>query len=301
MATVEIGSASNCPTESYDSGTVAARGNAQPGRRRWRGANSCALAAQPRRYPAPGSVPQTRRSGAGSDTLDQVISWPAIAASNNAEWSDAVCRTHGIEAEVDDYAWTSRTRTPPLYPDAVTLVPDPSLPELLARIDSSPGCSIKDSFASLDLAVYGFRVLFDAQWIVRAPTEPQAIAASPRWTVVRNVDVFATWENVWRAGDGPLDVLRADLLYTEAVTVLAAQVDDRIVGGAVLNRSAAVVGISNFFAEDPITSESWQGCLALASALFPGATLMGYESGDTLDAVRTRGTGFAATSPRMTR
>jgi hypothetical protein len=29
------------------------------------------------------------------------------------------------------------------------------------------GCSIKDSFASLDLTARGFRVLFDAQWIVR--------------------------------------------------------------------------------------------------------------------------------------
>jgi hypothetical protein len=31
------------------------------------------------------------------------------------------------------------------------------VPELLARIDTSVGCSIKASFASLDLATYGFR------------------------------------------------------------------------------------------------------------------------------------------------
>jgi len=30
---------------------------------------------------------------------------------------------------------------------------------LLARIDRSVGCSIKDSFVSLDMAAYGFRVL----------------------------------------------------------------------------------------------------------------------------------------------
>lgn len=92
--------------------------------------------------------------------------------------------------------------------------------------------------------------------------------------VVRDVDVFATWEHAWRARGGPRDVLRADLLYAEAVTLLAAYADERIVGGAVLHRSAAVVGVSNLFAEDSIASESWQGCLALASALVPGATLV---------------------------
>lgn len=221
--------------------------------------------------------------------------WPTIAAANNAERCDAVCRTHGIEAKVDTRAWTSKTRTPPLYPDVVTFVPDPSVPELLDRIDASPGCSIKDSFASLDLTRHGFRLLFDAQWIVRTPIDPQALPASPRWTVVRDVDAFRTWENAWRGEGGPLDVLRADLLRTQAVTVLAAWVDDRIVAGAVLSRSPAVVGISNFFAEDPIAVESWTHCLALASALFPGATLVGYESGETLGVVRTLG--FDAVDP----
>jgi hypothetical protein len=224
-----------------------------------------------------------------------VSSWPAIAAANNAEWCDAVCRAHGIETEVDAQAWTSRSRTPPLYPDAVTLVPHPPVPELLARIDSSPGCSIKDSFASLDLTGYGFRVLFDAQWVVRAPIDPPALPDSPRWVVVRDVDGFGAWENAWQSRDGAPDVLRADLLRTQSVTVLGAHVDDRVVGGAVLNRSAAVVGISNFFAEDPITSISWQGCVALVCALVPGATLVGYESGQTLGAVRTDG--FTAVGP----
>ena len=222
-------------------------------------------------------------------------SWPAIAAANNAEWCDAVCRTHGIEAEGDGRAWASRTRTPPLYPDAVTLVADPLVCELLGRIDASPGCSIKDSFASLDLTGHGFRVLFDARWIVRSPADPQAVPADPRWMVVRNIEAFTAWEQAWRGPDGPPGVLRADLLRTKAVTLLAAEIDERIVGGAVLSRSAEVVGISNFFTEDPITAESWQGCLALVNALFPGVTLVGYESGDALDVAQTHG--FEAVGP----
>jgi hypothetical protein len=218
-----------------------------------------------------------------------VGSWAAIAAANNAEWCDAVCRTHSLQSDVDAHAWTSRTRTPPLYPDAVTLVADPSIPDLLARVDSSPGCSIKDSFALLDLTAYGFRMLFDAHWTVRAPMDLPAIQAGPRWMVVRDVDAFRAWEDAWRGGDGPVDVLRPELLRIPSVTVLGAQIDDGIVGGAVLSRSAAAVGISNVFAEEPFNSDIWQGCLALANAAFPGVPLVGYESEGALEVVRAHG------------
>jgi hypothetical protein len=56
-------------------------------------------------------------------------------------------------------------RSPSLYPDAVTLREHASAHDLLPRIDSSPGCSVKDSFASVDLSADGFRLLFEAEWI----------------------------------------------------------------------------------------------------------------------------------------
>src|SRR5688572_20466506 len=90
-----------------------------------------------------------------------------LAAANNAEWCDVVCRTHGLDPVFDWDAWTSRARTPLLYPDAVTLVPDLSVSELLDRVDRDAGCSIKDSFGSLDLTAFGFRTLFEAQWIMQ--------------------------------------------------------------------------------------------------------------------------------------
>jgi len=73
------------------------------------------------------------------------------------------------------------------------------------------------------------------------------------------------------------------------VVVLAARTSERVVAGAVLNRSADVVGLSNFFSESRITSASWGGCLALAGTLFPGSVLVGHESGDALDAARDHG------------
>jgi len=74
------------------------------------------------------------------------------AALNNAEWCDAFCRTHGIGGNFDAAAWISAERTPALYPDAVTLASGCAADRLIARVDASPGCSIKDSFADLDLS-----------------------------------------------------------------------------------------------------------------------------------------------------
>jgi hypothetical protein len=206
----------------------------------------------------------------------------SLAAANNAEWCDAVCRSHGVDTRFDDDAWTARSRTPPFYPDAVTLTPDPSIPELLGRIEASAGCSIKDSFASLDLQPHGYRVLFEAEWIARPPT-----AASPPepaeadWEVLNDPEAFTAWERAWR-GDGPADVLRAELLDDAAVTLLAARGGDRVVAGAVLNRSAEVVGISNLFGRR-------DGCIAFAAALVPGSTLVGYDTGDALETARANG------------
>jgi hypothetical protein len=213
------------------------------------------------------------------------------AAANNAGWCDLVCRSHGLVPAVDRDAWTSRVRTPVLYPDAVTLAGDVSVPDLLARVDATAGCSVKDSFASLDLSASGFRVLFDAAWIVRPPVAVLAVptAGEVAWDVVRAADDFAAWERAWRGDDGPAGVLRAGLLDHPAVTVLAARDGDRVSAGAVLYHGAGVVGISNLFADPGRGSAAWAGCLALVDTTFPRSTLVGYESGDALDAALAAG------------
>ncbi len=215
--------------------------------------------------------------------------WNRIAARNNAEWCDAVCRSHGARTQFRDDAWTTPTRSPTYYPDAVTLVPDLSVPDLLSRIDVSPGCSIKDSFASLDLTRHGFRVLFDAAWIVLTATPPAPNAGAARWEVVRDVDGLARWVDAWRGESGPEHVLRAELLDRDSVAVLAARDGDRVMAGAICNRSANAIGISNFFATDGVTAATRPGCLALAGAHFAMSSFVGYESGDELAAAQRDG------------
>jgi hypothetical protein len=209
------------------------------------------------------------------------------AAANNADWCALVCRTHGLETTLAADAWTSSSRTPPYYPDAVTLVPDLAIPDLLARIDNSSGCSIKDSFASLDLTTYGFQVLFEAQWLVRLPRPLPARASADTWSIVKDADSFAKWERAWQRHHEEGDVLRAGLLDVSSVTVLAEWNDDGVVAGAVLNRSSEVVGISNFFADPLDVGASWGACIDFISTLFPEAFLAGYESEPSLIAQRS--------------
>lgn len=213
----------------------------------------------------------------------------ALAAAGNAAWCDVVCRAHGLDPVLDGDAWTSPIRTPPSYPDAVTLKPDVCVAELLERVDGGAGCSIKDSFASLDLTPFGFRVLLDAQWIVQTLRERRSALAGPTWRVVRDTDAFEAWRRSWERDIGAPGVLTADLLDEGSVFVLAGHVADTVVAGAVSTCSAHVVGISNFFADPGAVAVSWDGCLALASTLFPDEVLVGYETGDALDAACAHG------------
>jgi hypothetical protein len=232
---------------------------------------------------------QTRTSarqvhvGRTSVTMRRMDARRTLAALNNAEWCDVMARSHGVETEIDREVWIARTRTPPYYPDAVTLVPEPAIPDLLRRIDASAGCSIKDSFATLDLAGFGFRVLFDARWITRRLDVPAAAGVEPAWVRIHEASALAAWETAWSGGAGLQGLFRADLLALDAVTVLVAYEADRIVAGAVLNRSTDVVGVSNVFSLPGRERAAWQGCLARASTLYPGATMVGYQWGRDLD------------------
>jgi hypothetical protein len=223
-----------------------------------------------------------------------VGAWQKLGAENNARWCDLVLGCHWGQGDFAQDAWTSRARTPPLFPDAVTLVPLPSVPDLLSRIDPSPGCTIKDSFASLDLAPYGFRVLFDAQWIMSPAPPARAWSVPSDWTEFTDPGGLGFWEEAWCQGDGPRGLFLPGLL-SEAVDVLGRTENDRILAGGILNRSVGAVGISNVFSEAGQGSETWSGLAQCARAFFPDLPLIGYERGEAL--VDAQNSGFQAVGP----
>jgi hypothetical protein len=209
------------------------------------------------------------------------VRWQDLAAANNAQLCDAVAHTHSLRGVFTRDAWRCPARTPMLYPDVVTLVADVSAVDLLARIDNSPGASIKDSYASLDLSSHGYKVLFDARWIMRRIDGRQSRQQS-EWSTVETADDFAAWEIGWRGKTGPADVLLRSLLTQPGITIARKNGTDEI-AGAIFNRSDEVVGISNTFASGGVET-LWQECADCAGALFGAVTLVGYESGAELDA-----------------
>jgi hypothetical protein len=208
----------------------------------------------------------------------------AAAARNNAEWCAAVCRSHGIPEAFGAFAWTSSGRPPLYYPDAVTLRPDTVPADFLPAIDAArPGCSVKDSFASLDLTGYGFRALFDAQWIHRPAGIPVPAAVPGLRAAQVPVGRLGAWQAAWHGDDETPDVFRPALLDDPAVRVLAVEDGTTLAGGAVLNRTAELIGLSNLFAvggTDP--AAIWSCALTAATDHFPGLPIVGYEHGNDL-------------------
>jgi hypothetical protein len=214
-----------------------------------------------------------------------------MAARNNAEWCDTVCRTHGVHGVFHKDAWISPQRTPALYPDAITLDANVSESRLVKAIDTiAPGCSIKDSFATLALGPYGFHILFDAEWIFRAArTSRRSAKSNLRWSRIQTVQALDLWETAWSEGGSPRGLFRPELLQNDDVAVLGAFNGDCLVAGAMIYRSSSVVGISNVFTTSEDLDHVWESCLTAVSAYFPNQPVVGYESGDGLHMARACG------------
>ncbi|MFP1627258.1 hypothetical protein ACLB9X_19260 [Streptomyces sp. 5K101] len=212
------------------------------------------------------------------------------AAHNNAAWCETMCRAHGLPGAFAPRAWTNPRRTPPLYPDAVTLTPDASAADALAGIDTaSPGASVKDSFACLDLTAAGFELLFEAQWLYR-PAGLPAPAAQQEWSPVATAAELAEWATAWDGGRGLDGVFRTELLSDPATTVLVARDGDgRVSAGAVLSTSPGAAGISNLFTSDDDLDAAWAGCVSAVTARCPDVPVVGYEHGDDLAAALATG------------
>jgi hypothetical protein len=210
----------------------------------------------------------------------------------NARWCHAVCAGHEIVGHFATDAWTCATRTPPLYPDAVTLTPEVDVDRLLARIDTSAGCTVKDSFANLDLRTHGFDVLFEAQWIERLPHADGSSTTAP-WRTVRD-DELATWVRSWAGDDEPNPVLTPGLL-TEPVVVLGRFDEDRVVAGAILDPADGVVGLGNVFGPEGELPRTWRECATTIDSLELVGLVVGYESGASLEAAC--GAGFRPLGP----
>ena len=212
-----------------------------------------------------------------------------LAVREHAAWCDLVCRLHRFAPEGDARLWWSARRSPDLVPDAATLVPDLPVLDVLGRIADSPGASVMDSFATLDLTDQGWIAGDDATWIARPPGADADGAGASTFAVVRERFAFAAWCRAWGGAAG---VLPAGLRRASGVTVLGREGDAGFADGAILHRTriggTTVVGLWNAFG-------AWAEVAAAAGHRHPEAWIVGYEHGARLDAAL--GAGFTAVGP----
>jgi hypothetical protein len=202
------------------------------------------------------------------------------AVRDNAEWCDLVCRTHGLVAFGGERVWSCPVRTPALYPDAITLRPGVRADEVLADIDTAPGCSVKDSYADVELGSLGFRVLVNATWLWHTRTHGGARPAPQGWSIITGAVEFGEWERAWRA-DGPGGVLLPALVDAPNVDVLARLVDGEIVAGCVVHHTDTAIGLSNVFAL-ALASQTYAELVEVLGSRWPERPVVGYEHGPKL-------------------
>jgi hypothetical protein len=206
------------------------------------------------------------------------------AVQNSARWCDLVCHSVGIATQMRRSVWVALRRSPPLYPDAITLSPHVTADEVAQAIVAGRGCSVKDSFADLDLEKHGFEVFFEGRWIYRPSADPTA-TTSASWGVIQSDTELTDWSLA--AGD---DVaVPSAALRDPTVRVLAAKGPNGITAGAIANQTGSVVGVSNVFGSGAADPATWKDIgVAIASA-FRSLPLVGYEQGDSLQAALSSG------------
>lgn len=217
----------------------------------------------------------------------------ALAARNNAEWCDAVCRASGKGGEFHDALWLNRHGTPRFYPDAVTVAGEEVAANILEAVSTTiamhpgRGWAIKDSFACIDFARVGFSPLFDAQWIHCDPRKEHNPLSS---RIARDEAELWAWSQAWNAGGSPADIpFKPVLLHEPGIRFVQVERSGTIIGGGVLSKSESVVGLSNVFAAGVDMDTVWKALIGCSGREFPGSPLVGYGRGEELKAACRNG------------
>lgn len=221
--------------------------------------------------------------------------------SNNLDWYRSVLSTHGLAGSVAEGVWTCVGEVPPYYANAMTVSATGAKAQCraiqgLARALPRP-FAVKDSFATLDLAPLGFRLLFSAEWIWLDPASARPVPNRQSWQRITTTSELAEWETAWRENGSPADrpVFLPALLKDETVGLFAWRRDGRIVAGCAGNRSDSVGGLSNAFTGQSGPNADFAAAAAAVAAFSPGRPVVGYESGDSLG--NAIGLGFRPVGP----
>lgn len=195
------------------------------------------------------------------------------SVQNNGSWCAAVCATHGVAVHVADGYLMTDSPTPRLYPDAMTVRPRANANAIAAALADRPFASVKDSYADVDLAPFGFHVLFDAEWFGFEPgggTGHRLNATDATFD-----SDFARWVDGWLEVNGSPCPLLASLAQDPRTALILAPEG----GGAIGHAEAGVVGVTNAWGCDVtgVLAAGWSGIPLVAYGPVPpsGSTSLG--------------------------
>jgi hypothetical protein len=223
------------------------------------------------------------------------------AILNNNDLYEAVFSAQNINFNRRRSVWYSLEKTPPLYSNLVTVSEDWKPDEIFGLIDANfkrenwESWSIKDSFAALDLNNFGFKKLFDANWfyLEAARFTPTGNSLNIVYKIVNSKELLADWRTAWDADEqlGKKIFLPA-MLNDPKIHFLAGYNGEKIVTGCLINKTADVFGISNFFAPDSNT-EYWSEIIKFIHKRIKFTGIVGYERKDLIKKLQPLG--FEAT------
>lgn len=186
-------------------------------------------------------------------------------------------------ADTTTGVWLVAGRPPPLFPDAVTLRRGVSARQVAELISGREVCSVKDSYADVDLGPYGFSELLTGQWIGR--TDVASAADQTGWSQLTEPDELECWSAAAEMPDG----VPVGLLQYSSVRILASYQRGRLVAGVIATGNDTVVGISNIFQIGGDGQRVWHEVASAVTRVFPGQPIVGYEHGPDLDAAIAAG------------
>lgn len=191
-----------------------------------------------------------------------------------------MCFAHGTVGRFLVHTWVNAEPVPRFYPNVVTLTSgEADLAEqrqtvrILLKSHLPGRWAVKDSFHMLDLARLGFEVLLEANWIRKRQPKASVMVSG------------LAWERVGPGGDAFPEALFGDGHFA----MFSGRRDGAIVAGGTFYRADKVVGLTNVVADADDEPAVWRDLSTLAAMTFPGLPLVGYESGDELQAAHKAG------------
>jgi hypothetical protein len=203
---------------------------------------------------------------------------------NNNDLYQAIFESDHIKFHIkDDIAYTEQ-QVPPLYSNLVTRSKGWAPDDIFSNIDRHyesenwSEWSIKDSFSVLDLAVYDFQKLFDAQWIYLQTTDFKPLETDDvRYENIKTERELSDWRIAWDS-DAALGekIFKRQLLNNPHLDFIAGYEKARLVSGCLVNKTDDLLGISNFFAPSQSISY-WSSIVTFILKTIGNKDIIGYE------------------------